>query len=325
MSPENLLVVDGLVRHFPIRHDLFGRPTTLVRAVDGVTFSVQAGTTLGLVGESGCGKTTLGRCITRLDEPDAGRIDFDGTDILELGRRDMRRLRRDMQTVFQDPYSSLNPRRRVGDAIAEAFTIHKLHTPTERREKVAELLTTVGLRPQQAASYPHEFSGGQRQRIAIARALALKPRLIVADEAVSSLDVSIQAQIVDLLMRLQEEFGLTYVFISHDLGIVRIVSDRLAVMYLGRFVELGDAELIYRRPMHPYTGALLAAVPRPDPARRGRRVRLQSDPPSPIDPPPGCPFHTRCPKAQPRCKAEVPPLRELDPNHRVACFFPDNC
>jgi oligopeptide/dipeptide ABC transporter ATP-binding protein len=325
MSPENLLVVDGLVRHFPIRRDLFGRPTVLVRAVDGVSFTVQAGTTLGLVGESGCGKTTLGRCITRLDHPDAGRIDFDGVDILKLGRRDMRRLRRDMQTVFQDPYSSLNPRRRVGDAIAEAFTIHKLHTLAERREKVAELLATVGLRPQQAASYPHEFSGGQRQRIAIARALALKPRLIVADEAVSALDVSIQAQIVDLLMRLQEEFGLTYVFISHDLGIVRVVSDRLAVMYLGRFVEMGDAELIYRRPMHPYTGALLAAVPRPDPARRRHRVRLQSDPPSPIDPPPGCPFHTRCPKAQPRCKAEAPTLRELEPNHHVACFFPDHC
>jgi peptide/nickel transport system ATP-binding protein/oligopeptide transport system ATP-binding protein len=325
MSPENLLVVDGLVRHFPIRRDLFGRPTALVRAVDGVSFTVQAGTTLGLVGESGCGKTTLGRCITRLDNPDAGRIDFDGVDILELRRRDMRRLRRDMQTVFQDPYSSLNPRRRIGDAIAEAFTIHKLHTRGERRERVAELLETVGIRPQQAASYPHEFSGGQRQRIAIARALALKPRLIVADEAVSALDVSIQAQIVDLLMRLQEEFGLTYIFISHDLGIVRIVSDRLAVMYLGRFVEMGDAELIYRRPMHPYTGALLAAVPRPDPGRRRHRVRLQSDPPSPIDPPPGCPFHTRCPKAQPRCRAEAPPLRELEPDHHVACFFPDHC
>lgn len=324
MSSDPLLVVEGLVRHFPVRRDLLGRAVAVVRAVDDVSFSVPAGATLGIVGESGCGKTTLGRCLTRLEEPDRGRVDFDGTDILALGRRGMRRIRRDMQTIFQDPYSSLNPRLRVGDAITEAFAIHGLYTRTERRARVAELLATVGLRPEHAKRYPHEFSGGQRQRIAIARALALRPRLIVADEAVSSLDVSIQAQIVNLLLRLQREYRLTYVFISHNLGVVRLLSDRLAVMYLGRIVELGDAEAIFRRPMHPYTGALLAAVPRPDPARRRIYLEVKGEPPSPINPPAGCPFHTRCPKAQQRCRVEAPSLQELEPNHHAACFFPDN-
>jgi len=322
MQTEKLLTVENLVRHFPLRRSLLGRAKTVVRAVDGVSFSVRKGSTLGLVGESGCGKTTLGRCITCLDEPTSGKIIFDGQDLGALNFSQMRKLRKEMQTIFQDPFSSLNPRRRVGDSIAEAYAIHGLHTRAERKVKVAELLIEVGLAPEWADRYPHELSGGQRQRVAIARALALNPRLVVADEAVSALDVSIQAQIINLLLKLQDQFGLTYVFVSHDLAIVRHISDQLAVMYLGKIVERGEANLIFRRPLHPYTGALLAAVPRTDPNRRGLAVRLKGDPPSAVAPPLGCPFNTRCYRAQDKCRQSMPLEREAEPDHYICCFFP---
>ena len=321
--PEPLLVVENLHKHFPIRRGLFSRTVGQVRAVDGVSFQIAPGEVLGLVGESGCGKTTTGRCILRLIEPTSGRVRFDGRDVTAMKRGELRAMRREMQIVFQDPYSSLNPRLTVGSMLAEALAIHGLARGAQARERIAELLTLVGLAPEHARRYPHEFSGGQRQRIGVARALAVKPRLIVADEPVSALDVSIQAQIINLLRDLQRKMGLTYLFVAHDLAVVEHLSDRVAVMYLGHVVELADRETIYRDPRHPYTAALLSAIPVPDPARRRRRIVLKGDVPSPAKPPPGCPFHPRCFMAQPECAREVPLLREFRPGHWAACHFAD--
>ena len=322
MSPSALLEIEGLKKHFPVRGRLFNRSTDSVKAVDGVSLSVRKGETLGLVGESGCGKSTLGRCLLRLEEPTSGRIVFDGHDLLTLDKPAMRRLRRDMQIIFQDPYSSLNPRKAVGGIIGEAFRVHGLHKGAARRRKVEELLALVGLRPEHYDRFPHEFSGGQRQRIGIARALALDPKFIVADEAVSALDVSIQAQILNLLVSLQRRLGLTYVFISHNLGVVRHVSDRVGVMYLGKIVELAPTGALFAAPAHPYTEALLSAVPRASVATASKRIILAGDPPSPLRPPSGCAFHPRCPYRQDICTRETPPLQDITPERAVACHFP---
>jgi oligopeptide transport system ATP-binding protein len=319
--PEPLLEVRDLVKHFPIRRGLLGRATGQVRAVDGVSFDVGRGEVLGLVGESGCGKTTTGRCILRLIEPTSGTVRFDGQDITQLSRRDLRPLRRQMQVIFQDPYSSLNPRLTVGSMLGEALAIHGLARGAQARTRVGELLELVGLSPDHARRYPHEFSGGQRQRIGVARALAVEPRLIVADEPVSALDVSIQAQIVNLLQELQRKMGLTYLFVAHDLSVVEHISDRVAVMVLGRIVELAEAEALYRAPRHPYTRSLLSAIPVPDPERRRSRIVLKGDVPSPAHPPAGCTFHPRCPIARERCSSEEPALREVAPGHASACHF----
>jgi oligopeptide/dipeptide ABC transporter ATP-binding protein len=323
---DALLVASGLTKHFPVRRGLLQRQVGAVRAVDGLDFAVHRGETLSLVGESGCGKTTTGRLLTRLLEPSGGSVSFDGRDISHLSQRDLRPLRRDIQMIFQDPYSSLNPRHTVGTIVSAPFRIQHVAPPGGVRAAVQELLELVGLSPEHYNRYPHEFSGGQRQRIGIARTLALRPKLIVADEPVSALDVSIQAQVLNLLEDLQTELDLTYVIIAHDLSVVRHVSDRVAVMYLGTLVELGDAADVYARPMHPYTVALMSAVPVPDPRRRsrGRRVRLSGDVPSPLNPPPGCRFHTRCWKAQDVCRTAEPPPAELAAGHRVACHFPEN-
>jgi peptide/nickel transport system ATP-binding protein len=319
-----LLQVSGLRKHFPVRRGLLQRKVGAVQAVDGLDFEVLRGETLSLVGESGCGKTTTGRLLTRLLEPTAGSITFDGRDITHLPAGQMRPLRRDIQMIFQDPYSSLNPRHTVGTIVGAPFRIQGVDPPGGVRAAVQQLLELVGLNPEHYNRYPHEFSGGQRQRIGIARTLALRPKLIVADEPVSALDVSIQAQVLNLLEDLQDELNLTYLLIAHDLAVVRHVSDRVAVMYLGKIVELGDRDTVYSRPMHPYTVALLSAVPVLDPKRRCRRILLTGDVPSPLNPPPACRFHTRCWKAQEICRTQEPPLAELSPSHRVACHFPEN-
>jgi len=323
---EDLLVVTDLQKHFPIRRGLLQRQVGAVQAVDGLTFSVRKGETLSLVGESGCGKTTTGRMLTRLLEPTAGTILFEGRDITHISTGKMRPLRRDVQMIFQDPYGSLNPRHTVGTIVGSPFRLQHVKTEHGTKRAVQDLLELVGLSPEHYNRYPHEFSGGQRQRIGIARALALKPKLIVADEPVSALDVSIQAQVINLLEDLQNELGLTYVTIAHDLSVVRHMSDRVAVMYLGKMVEIADRTPLYERPMHPYTVALMSAVPIPDTGRRANRerIRLQGDVPSPINPPKACRFHTRCWKAQEICSTIEPPLAELAPGHRVACHFPEN-
>ncbi|WLQ45265.1 dipeptide ABC transporter ATP-binding protein [Streptomyces laculatispora] len=326
-SREPLLRVEGLVKHFPIRRGLLGRQTAAVKAVDGIDFEVYPGETLGVVGESGCGKSTMGRLITRLIEPTGGKVEFEGRDITHLSMGKMRPMRRDVQMIFQDPYSSLNPRHTIGTIVSAPFRLQGVEPEGGLKNHVQELLQLVGLSPEHYNRYPHEFSGGQRQRIGIARALALRPKLVVADEPVSALDVSIQAQVVNLLDDLQDELGLTYVIIAHDLSVIRHVSDRIAVMYLGKIVELTDRKSLYSAPMHPYTKALMSAVPVPDPRRRGlksERILLKGDVPSPISPPSGCRFHTRCWKATEVCKTQEPPLIALKTGHQVACHHPEN-
>jgi oligopeptide/dipeptide ABC transporter ATP-binding protein len=323
---RTLAATERIAKYFPVREGVFGGARRFVRAVDGVSIRIRRGETMGLVGESGCGKSTLGRLMLRLLDPTVGRVVFDGRDVTQLSQRELRPLRRRMQIIFQDPYSSLNPRMTVREIVGEAIRIHKLaKTRAEEEARITELLEKVGMRPDAMDRYPHEFSGGQRQRIGIARALAVEPQFIVCDEPISALDVSIQAQIVNLLAELQETLGLTYLFVSHDLKVVEHVSHRVAVMYLGRIVEQGTRDALYDEPRHPYTRALLAAAPQPDPERQRLRLVLEGDVPSPIDPPPGCAFHPRCPRAvKGTCDREVPRLEETAAggSHRVACWNP---
>jgi len=316
-----LLEVENLKKYFPIKKGIFSRTVGEIRAVDGISFTIKRGETLGLVGESGCGKTTVGRTILRLIEPTAGRVNFNGENLLELDGEELRNLRASLQIIFQDPFSSLDPRMNVGQIIAEPIRNHMKISKTEIQQRVADLMERVGLHPEQISRYPHEFSGGQRQRIGIARALALNPLAVICDEPVSALDVSIQAQVINLLARLQEEMQLSYLFIAHDLSVVEHISDRVAVMYLGRIVELATDKALYQNPLHPYSQALLAAVPVPDPEISRKKILLQGDVPSPMNPPTGCTFHTRCPECMDICSQEIPIFKNMGNEHWVACHL----
>ena len=318
---ENILEIKNLKKHFPITGGILKRQINSVKAVDGLNFNVKRGETLGVVGESGCGKSTTGKVLLRLLDATEGEVKFEGEDIHQLDKKDLRSLRKEMQMIFQDPYASLNPRMTVGEIVGEPLDIHNLAKGKEKEERVRELLDMVGLSPKYAKRYPHEFSGGQRQRIGIARALAVDPQVIVCDEPVSALDVSIQAQVLNLMEDLQEELGLTYIFIAHDLSVVRHISDRVAVMYLGKIVELADKEDLYTAPKHPYTKALLSAIPVPDPQNDREKIILKGDVPSPINPPSGCSFHTRCPFAEDKCEQEEPVFEDKAQDHLAACHF----
>jgi oligopeptide/dipeptide ABC transporter ATP-binding protein len=318
---EELIQVQNLVKHFAVRGGLLQRTTARVQAVDNVSFSIRKGETLGLVGESGCGKTTVGRTMLRLLEPTAGEVIFEGTNVFRLRGRPLKAMRRNMQIIFQDPYSSLDPRMRIGDSVAEGLRVHRIGSAKERREVVVNILRKVGLEEYHANRFPHEFSGGQRQRIGIARALALQPRFIVCDEPVSALDVSIQSQVLNLLKDLQAEFGLTYLFIAHNLSVVEHISDRVAVMYLGKIVEMADRQELFDNPLHPYTKALMSAIPVPSPCLRRQRIILAGDVPSPVTPPSGCRFHPRCPAVLEQCPVEEPAYRQVSPGHSVACWL----
>lgn len=320
-AKQPLLEVKNLKQHFPIKGGILGRTVNHVKAVDDISFTINEGETLSIVGESGCGKSTTGRAILRLDEPTSGSVLFQGKDLLSMSKSEMRSMRKDLQVIFQDPFASLNPRQSVAQILGEALSIQNVVPANKRRERIIELLGYVGLRPDQIDRFPHEFSGGQRQRIGIARALAMQPKLIICDEAVSALDVSIQAQVLNLLKSLQRQFKLTYLFISHDLGVVRHISDRVMVMYLGKVVEIADKKSLFDNPQHPYTKALLSAIPRPDIKSKQERIILRGDVPSPINPPAGCRFHTRCPYAIERCKTELPELTSLHGSHQVACHL----
>ena len=323
MLTEKIVEVENLKKYYPVTAGLLSKHVADVKAVDGVSFHIIEGETLGLVGESGCGKSTLGRVLLRLEQPTAGKVLYKGNDIMTWDKRQLKEMRKEAQMIFQDPQSSLDPRMTIGDSIGEALLIHGMKNERERLERVEDLLKQVGLEPEHAIRYPHEFSGGQKQRIGIARALAVNPKLIVADEPVSALDVSVQAQILNLIMDLQHELGLAYLFIAHDLSVIGYVSDRIAVMYLGQIVELAGKTELFSHPLHPYTEALLSAISIPDPHQKRKGILLQGEVPSPVNPPPGCRFHTRCPKVMEICHQEEPPLRQLEKNHLVSCHLYD--
>jgi oligopeptide/dipeptide ABC transporter ATP-binding protein len=320
-NKRDLLIVKDLVKYFPVRSGILQRVTAWVQAVDKVSFSVKEGETLGMVGESGCGKTTVGRSILRLIEPTSGAVEFDGQDVIKMKPQELKLARRNMQIIFQDPYASLNPRLPIGESVMEGLQIHKIGHPKERWDIAVNMLKKVGLEDYHSRRYPHEFSGGQRQRIGIARALALQPKFIICDEPVSALDVSIQSQVLNILKDLQQEFGLTYLFIAHNLSVVEHISDRVAVMYLGKMVELAGRDVLFREPLHPYTKALMSAIPAADPGLKRERIILKGDVPSPLNPPKGCRFHPRCPVAIERCSQEEPQFKEARPNHWVACWL----